>query len=116
MTDRPIPAHVRPYVAALGEEGAVRFFLSLGGALAYLSENPQSNSQVVRLVGRDGAVALARQVGAGPVRVPTAKPFIAAHFEAKGENRQQIARRLHVSDVTVRRWLNRDPDQLRLFG
>ncbi len=117
MTDVQPPAHVAPYVEALGETKAVEFLMEFGGGVAYLSGNPQPGSDLCNLIGRDGVVALASQIGDGPLRIPTAKPYLAAVFEARGKNRQQIARTLHVTDVTVRSWLNgkTDPRQQQLI-
>jgi hypothetical protein len=113
-----VPAHIQPFVTAVGIEKTVQFLLAFGGSYAYLSENPQERSPVAQEIGRAATIALAEQVGAGGFRVPTGKPFIAAHLKYnKGLTINEIARQLHTTDVTVRKWL-RDADarQLDLFG
>lgn len=107
MTDVTPPAHIAPYVEALGEEKAFTFLLSFGGSVNYLSEAPHASSALCRAIGIEGVIALARRIGTGPLRVPAAKPYLAAVLQARGRNKQQIARELHVTDVTVRNWLNK---------
>jgi predicted transcriptional regulator len=45
----------------------------------------------------------------GPIRidVPSAKPWLAHALKSKDLSHNQIARTLHVSAVTVRKWLNK---------
>lgn len=116
----PPPAHIAPYVHVLGPELAVRFLLSFGGAELYLAANPKGRSRVAGLVGVEKAAALAGEFL--PRRVPTAKPWIATVWRSQGLPVAEIARRLHVSDVTVRNWLRRaapvaapETRQMRLF-
>lgn len=111
-----VPAHLDPYVSVLGPDLAVDFFLTFGGAPIYLADRPQARSQVVGLVGEDKAKALAHRIGSGHVRVPTAKPWIARRMKANGATVLAIARRLHVTDVTVRSYLaDAEPRQFLLF-
>jgi hypothetical protein len=112
-----IPAHIEPYVLALGEEKAIEFFLRFGGAQIYLSENPQATSEPAQLVGVDGVKALARALRAGHIlRVPLAKEWTARRLHAQGWKVQEIARELRATDVTVRKWLKaREDRQLTLF-
>lgn len=119
------PAQVAPYVEVLGIEGAIAFLLEFGGAEIYLTTNPGSRSRVVDLVGRHKAVALARMADRLQRRVPLAKPWIARVWFARGLPKAEIARKLHVSEPTVARYLagtapgERDdgpgPRQLSLF-
>jgi DNA-binding transcriptional regulator YiaG len=118
----PPPAHVAPYVSVLGTADAVTFFLTFGGAELYLAANPKGRSRLAALIGAERASALARISERLPARVPTAKPWIAAVWASEGLPKSEIARRLHVSDVTVRGWLKRpaanavpDPRQPRLL-
>ena len=121
----PPPHHIEPYVRVLGAGDAFEFILRFGGGEIYLTNNPQKRSQVVEQVGRDKAIALADAIGHLKVRVPTAKPWLAACMKTQGLTVAEIARRLHSADSTVRNWLagigvsrgNRQPDprQLPLF-
>lgn len=121
----PPPHHVEPYVRVLGVAGAFDFIMRFGGGEIYLTTNPKKRSQVADQVGHDKAIALAEAIGNLKVRVPTAKPWLAACMKTEGLQTAVIARRLHTSDTTVRNWLrgigtsrgNRTPDprQLTLF-
>jgi len=105
------PAHVAAYVRALGPELAVKFLMTFGGADLAIGSNPQRRSRLVRTVGYEPARRLA-DIGGLPKRVPLAKPWIARMLAFKGLSTAEIARRLHASDVAVRRWLSgsvRDP-------
>jgi len=112
------PAHLEPFVALLGEDDAIRFLLEFGGGPVYLSQNPTSGSSIAAVIGRDKAVALARELGPGSIRVPQGKPWIAERLRARGTSVLAIARQLKMKDDTVRRWLNgrKDSRQGNLFG
>lgn len=121
------PAQVQPFVDALGTDGAVTFLLAFGGAELYIPSDPKGASQLVDVMGLEAARALSAEAQRViiPKRIPTAKPWIARVMFTRGLPKAEIARRLHASDVTVRRWLaghggeaavvQDDPDQLRLF-
>ncbi|MDT8856447.1 helix-turn-helix domain-containing protein [Paracoccaceae bacterium Fryx2] len=125
MTDLPPPpAHVEPFVRILGSAGAIEFLLEFGGAEMHFSGNPTGRSRLVQAVGPERAAALAAASHGLPARVPTAKPWIAQSLRAKGLPVEEIARRLHMSNVAVRRWLKSgagigggrvDPRQLPLI-
>lgn len=109
-TPRP-PVQVAPFVQALGIEGAVAFLLEFGGASVSIRARPQDRGEVTRLFGREAAEALGAMDL--PSRIPPAKPWLAAYFHAQGEPVMRIARRLHVSDVTVRRYLRAAEDRAK---
>lgn len=122
MTDPRPPAHVAPYVEALGRDRAIRFLLEFGGAELYIAASPKGRSGMISVIGPDGAAALAAIAHRLPKRVPTAKPWIALCLRAQGLSVAGIARQLHTSDVSVRKWLKRqpqgaweDPRQMRLL-
>ncbi|MGE6741739.1 hypothetical protein ACQKGC_15810 [Allorhizobium pseudoryzae] len=118
MKEIRVPAHVQPYVTAIGIEKTVRFLLAFGGSYVYLSERPQDRSPVAKEMGAEATKALAKEIGTGAVSVPTAKPFIASYFKyIEGLTTNEIARRLHTTHVTVRKWLaSGESTQLDLFG
>ena len=58
------------------------------------------------VVGLPNARALGARAHRMQDRVPLAKPWIAAVLRASGASTAKIARTLHVTDVTVRRWLD----------
>lgn len=108
------PAHVAPYIDALGVETALRFFLHFGGAEMRIPKHPKGNSELVVHFGMDAALALsalAERVMLQP-RVPMPKPWIARYLKVvDGCTVTAIARRLHASDVAVRRWIAGGGDQ-----
>ncbi len=102
-------AQVEPYVEALGHDGAVDFLLAFGGAEIYITAHPKSRGQVIEVVGRRGAERLTEVAHRLPRRVPLAKRWIAAVLFAKGLSKAEIARKLHMTEVTIRAWLNKTP-------
>ena len=100
------PAHVAPYVEALGEDRAIAFLLAFGGAPAYLANRPSEMNKIVPVIGDDGLAALVAEFRHRIDRVPVAKPWIAQVWADRGMTVIEIARRLHVTDKTVRIWLN----------
>lgn len=110
MTSHPIPVQIKPYVDVLGIDGTIDFLLEFGGAELYLAENPTARSRLVQFLGLDKATALSRASAHLPKRVPLQKPWIAQILrKEKSLPVSEIARRLHVSDVTVRSYLKRAP-------
>lgn len=101
------PAHIKPFVDVLGLDDAIQFLLKYGGGYAYFSAVPGSESEIAQVIGVERCTALAKALGAhqGTIRVPLAKPFIARVLSSRGQGPTAIARQLHVSDVSVRRWL-----------
>lgn len=105
MTDRiRAPAHIQPYIDVLGVDGTVKFLMTFGGAELSLRENPR-NGKLVQLVGHEKAVELASVAGHLPRRIPLAKPWLAQQLNQQGHGIAQIARLLHVSDVSVRAYI-----------
>lgn len=107
---RPIPratAQVAPYVTALGPELAVQFLLAYGGAELYIRKNPSEDTEYSEVIGVDGAKALAKAAEDAwmPRRVPLAKGWLIAMLDWQGHSIPDIARKLRISDVSVRRTL-----------
>jgi hypothetical protein len=102
-----VPANIEPFVRVLGVEGAVEFLLAFGGAELYLAKTPSGRSELAKLVGRDKAAELARLADDLnlPRRVPLAKRWIALTLKNQGLPHAQIARKMRVSDVTVRGYI-----------
>jgi hypothetical protein len=99
------PANLAPFVDVLDVDGAVEFFLTFGGAELYLPQDPKGASEIVELIGIDKTRALAERATAMKARVPTAKRWIAQVLHSKGLPVAKIARKLHVTDVTVRKYV-----------
>jgi len=125
MTIPRPPAHVQPYVEALGAATAIQFFLRFGGAELYIPRDPKGNSELVDVLGMPAARALSALAERTvlPRRVPIPKSWMARYLKVTaGLSVAEIARRLHASDVAVRRWVaglaehvDADDPQLPLF-
>lgn len=98
------PAQIRPYVDVLGADGTVEFLLAFGGAELSLRTSPR-RGKLVELVGQEKAAELAEVAAHLPRRIPLAKPWLAQQLHEKGLSVAEIARKLHVSDVSVRAYL-----------
>jgi hypothetical protein len=109
MTDLPPPpAQIELIVRALGPEDAVTYLLEFGGAELFIARSPGARSRVVALLGREKAEALAHAADNAPSwprRVPLAKGWLAQVLRARGLPNAEIARKLRMSEDTVRRHL-----------
>jgi hypothetical protein len=110
----PVPAQVAAYHEVLGLDDTITFLLTFGGTELYLPRRPSGRSRLAQVLGIENATALALAAEHLPRRVPLAKPWIAKVWRARGLSQAEIARRLHVSDVTVRRYLSRDGPRARV--
>lgn len=105
------PAQAEPFVRILGRDLAITFLMTFGGAEVHLARDPKGKGMVEALVGHAAAAELAKQ-NRLPRRVPLCKPWLARVARAHGlppENTPlpvaEIARRMHVDERSVRRWL-----------
>lgn len=99
----PPPAHLEPYVSALGVEAAIELFLNFGGTFLYIPRDPKGRSELVKVLGLEKAQALAdlAQRTALPRRLPIGKTWIARVLKSQGLPEAKIATRLHVTNVAV---------------
>lgn len=110
MTNLPRPpAHIEPFIRVLGVDEGVRFLLRFGGAELYLTRTPNGRSALAQEFGVETAARIAEVADHLPRRVPVAKEWIASVWTAQGLCDAEIARRLHVTDVTVRAWRRKAP-------
>uniref|UniRef100_A4WS93 Uncharacterized protein n=1 Tax=Cereibacter sphaeroides (strain ATCC 17025 / ATH 2.4.3) TaxID=349102 RepID=A4WS93_CERS5 len=101
----PPPAHIEGFVDVLGVEDTVRFLLRFGGAEMTPSSDPKGRGALEALVGYEKARAVFALPGLQK-RVPLAKPWVAAVLRHQGKSVAEIARTLHVTDSSVRAYLN----------
>lgn len=101
------PAEVEPYVDILGMDMAIEFLLSFGGAAMGMPKHPTTRSRVAALVGKEKTAERARSDHLLQRRVPLATPWLVACLHTRGWPVAGIARRLRITDVTVRRYLKR---------
>lgn len=117
----PPPAHLEPYVTALGTEGAIKLFLAFGGTFLHIPRDPKGRSELVQVLGMEAAQALAELSARThlPRRLPIGKKWIAQVLQSQGLPESKIATTLHVSNVTVAQYLRPksrlDPRQPELF-
>ncbi|OUS35521.1 hypothetical protein A9Q94_12395 [Rhodobacterales bacterium 56_14_T64] len=95
----------KPYFEVLGLDVTLRFIEAFAGIEIYISDNPQTHSSVVALLGYDKAKALTGISDRLQPRVPLAKNWRALAYKAQGLLTVQIARKLCVTDVAVRNFL-----------
>lgn len=103
------PAHIEPFIRVLGTDEGIRFLLRFGGAELYLTTNPKGRSELAVEFGLEIATQLAQAAHGLPRRIPVAKEWIAAVWHSRGLSDAEIARRLHTTDVTVRKWRKKSP-------
>lgn len=111
----PMPrptAQVEPYVTALGPDLALKVILRFGGAELYISERPRSTSELAAVIGFDGVTKLQAVRHRLQDRVPIANRWVARMMAWQGHSAAEIARRLRVTDLSVRRWLNKTDAEL----
>lgn len=109
---RPMPrptAQVEPYVRALAPELAVTFLLHYGGAELYVRRDRFDAAEYLPLIGDEGARSLANYAHKMQKRVPLAKTWMTLMLDWQGHSVTEIARKLRVSDVSVRRMLKGRP-------
>lgn len=109
MSEPKPPAQIAVFVEILGVDEAIRFLLHFGGAELYLATTPKGRSELAREFGLDNATRIASLADRLPRRIPLAKEWIAAVWKDRGWTDANIARNLHVTDVTVRKWRNKAP-------
>lgn len=107
---RPLPkppAQIAPYVAILGPDLALDLVLAFGGAELYIPADPKGKSRIEALVGAEKTRELAQASHLLQRRVPLANAWVAACLHHRGWPINEIARRLRITDVTVRRHVAR---------
>lgn len=105
---RPMPrptAQIAPYFDVLGLELTIDFLLTFGGAELAIPTTPSGRSELERLVGPDKAKALGQNIHRMQKRVPLAKRWLSEVMAWQGLSIAATARKLRISDNTVRRYL-----------
>jgi hypothetical protein len=108
------PAQIEVFVEVLGLELTMEFLLAFGGSPIQLSMRPQAGTLLSKVVTQEQISALAKATGGGWYRVPTCKPFLCSYFSGMGMSVSAIARKLHITDTTVRSMLKREADRMQL--
>lgn len=110
------PAHLITYVETLGVDGALTFFLTVGGSQIYLPRKSSDRTLAAQAVGAENVERLAEMIGYGYIKVPLARQWVAQVMRAQGKSDNEIARTVRADVATVRRWLGQRPrgEQLSL--
>lgn len=116
MTQVKIPAHVAPYVDALGIDDALKLILNMGGCDIYIPAKSTDKSMSAELIGAAAVEKLAATLGPGYFKIPLARKWAGQTLRAQGKGTAEIARTVRADVATVRRWLNvPDPRQIDMF-
>ncbi|WP_433848575.1 hypothetical protein [Brucella pseudogrignonensis] len=111
-----VPANLEPFINTLGFDKGIEFLLRFGGAAMYLPKKPQDGrSMASSLLTPDEIIALSKAIDRDYLRIPVAKKFIAVYLRSRNVSVGEIARRLHMTDVTVRGYLKAADQQLSLL-
>ena len=100
------PAQVQTYVDVMGIPTTIEFLLNFGGAELSISEGPKGKGMVERVIGHELTANLGRSAHLLQRRVPLANKWLAQCLFAQGISAAAIARRLRLTDVTVRRYVH----------
>lgn len=103
------PSQVERFVDILGVESTIDFLLNFGGSEVYIPETPKGKSDMEKVLGRAKMARLYEVADTLKIRVPLANIWLAQCLDAQGLSAAAIARRLRISDVTVRKYI-RGPD------
>jgi hypothetical protein len=102
-----LPALLLEIAQVIGEDAACQLAAELGGTRVYVAKTPTEGSLLVDAIGADAARRLAVHYGGEHLLVPNAKQQLVAWLNRRGCSNQEIARRLHMNERSVRRILDR---------
>lgn len=107
VTPKP-NVQVAPFVRAFGEDVAAEFLLRFGGSVVTIAVGGKTRSGSGYIESFVGAEAYERLIEISkdegfPDRIPLANRWLATYFACRGLNNSEIARRLRVTDNTVRK-------------
>lgn len=107
------PANLRPYIQALGEDGAEQLFLAFGGSQVYLPKNRKTTerSDLHKFLGAENTERLIDAMDGGGVyiKIPLASVWCAYRMYRRGISENKIARAVRSDVATVRDWINLTP-------
>jgi hypothetical protein len=111
------PEHLLAYVEVLGIDGALAFFLGVGGSQIYLPKKSSDRTLAAQTVGAENVERLAELIGYGYIKVPLARQWVAQVMRSQGKSDNEIARTVRADVSTVRRWVrpNQAAQQLSLL-
>lgn len=111
-----VPANLAPFINTLGFDKGIEFLLRFGGGAMYLPKKPQDGrSMASSLLTAEEIIALSQAIDRDYLRIPVGKKFIAQYLRSQNVSVGEIARRLHMTDVTIRGYLKAAEQQLSLL-
>ena len=90
--------------AAVGDAAAAALIEALGGDRIYVPRHPDADHPLVLACGAPSAREIAERWHGETVYVPMSRRFLVRRLRGDGFTARQVARRLHISIITVRRY------------
>ena len=109
-----LPGALADIAAVAGHQAAMSVALTFGGRELYiptpgwLAANPEYAHPLKRHLDADAFAMLTARLGGSAVYIPIAARACAVHLAARGQAAADIAARLHISTITVRRYTRRN--------
>lgn len=94
----------------LGTEGLVLLCQELGGTRLYLPNKLPDEHDIVKILGRDLAAQLCRELAPAWLRVPLARRERALYWRGKGYSNARIATKLGMTETGIDKLFDREAD------
>ncbi len=104
MSGSPLPGVLAEIEAVAGRDAALEIALKAGGKDIYVSARGAQSQAIVEAVGARAWAAIVARLGGETVHVPLARRALVRHLSAQGVGTAEIARRLHITQRTARRY------------
>ena len=99
------PVCLQRFIQLLGVHTTMDLVLNFGGAEVYAGSALSGNGMLERVIGPEKAILLQDASDDLNFRVPLANKWLAQCLHVQGLSAAAIARRIRVSDVTVRKYI-----------
>ena len=113
MIDTRAPAELAPIVEVIGEAATLKLIEARGGTRLFLRRGEQQE-QLVAEIGARAAKQLGAHFTGEQLKVPTAKPWRARVYRARGWSYARIALALGTTETSVWRMLHATGDTRQL--
>ena len=104
MSAPSLPGVLAEIEAVAGREAALEIALAFGGTDIYVSARGAHARAVIDAVGAGAWAAIVARLGGETVHVPLARRALVRHLSSQGVGTAEIARRLHITQRTARRY------------
>ena len=99
-----LPGVLAEIEAIAGRAAALELSLALGGCDLYVRRQMPVPPELAGTIAGDRWAAIARRFGGETLHIPLARRALVRHLTARGLDTTQIARRLRITQRTVRRY------------